>query len=274
MSADFRNFSELPPYTLRPYRPSDVPQLSALWERIFGDPGDLVRTFYDLLPCMGDCCVATVGDRVAGMAHLIHGFTLLQPDQPSAVCGYLYAVAVDEAARGHGLGAALSRGAVALGREQGAERICTLPAEESLYRWYGDILSLSCRTGRTVYTAEELPRGCFRISAGEYGYDREDILFHAPHVELCNAAMTFEARLCEAYGGGLYRSEGALFCAMREGDGWVFPELLSFAPTADRAASPVFPPDALPEGFHASVRPWLASETPFPDGLLWNLTFD
>ena len=260
--------------TFRPYRRADGPELTALWVRIFGDPPELVEQFYTLLPWMGSCCVAEEAGKLKGMAHLLHGFTLLQPDARPRGCGYLYAVAVEEDARGRGLGAELSRRAAGLGREQGAELLCTLPAEEGLYRWYGDVLSLNCRCDRRVYTAEELPRGCFRISTAEYGYYREDILLNAPHVELNNAAMEFQAQLCLSYGGGLYRSESALFCAVKEGDGWLFPELLSFSPTRDRAASPVFAPDALPDGFRASVRPYLASAEPFPEGFLWNLTFD
>ena len=261
----------------RPYRaenPSEIRQLATLWSRVFGDPPALIDTFYRNLPYMGSCCVAEEDGRILGMAHLLHGFTLLEPGREPRICGYLYAVAVEEDARGRGLGAELSRRAAAMGREQGAEILCTLPAEEGLYRWYGDILSLNCRCSRTVYTAPDLPKGCFRISTGEYGYYREDILFLTPHVELTNAAMDFQAQLCAAYGGGLYRSETALFCAVQEGSTWLFPELLSFAPVKDRSASPVFSPDALPEGFRPLVRPYLASGLPFPDGFLWNLTFD
>ena len=128
---------------IRSYNHADIPQLVSLWSRTFQDPPELIQSFYDLLPYMGSCCVAEEAGRVLGMAHLLHGFTLLQPDRDPATCGYLYAVAVEEEARGRGLGADLSRFAAVLGNGQGAQLLCTLPAEESLYRWYADILSLN-----------------------------------------------------------------------------------------------------------------------------------
>ena len=259
---------------IRPYLPSDREQLVALWSRVFRDPPELVETFYELLPYMGSCCVAAESGRILGMAHLIHGLTLWQPGQAPVPCGYLYGVAVAEEARGRGLGAALSRGAADLGRAEGAELICTLPAEESLYQWYEKILNLHCRSSRTVCEADALPVGCFRISTAEYGYYREDLLQKTAHVELNNAAMAFQAALCETYGGGLYRSKDALFCATCEDGIWRFPEVLPFAADAS-AAGGAFPfGSVLPQGLRSSVRPYLASEVPLPEGLVWNLTFD
>ena len=259
---------------IRPYLPADRGQLAALWSRVFGDPTELVETFYELLPYMGCCCVAAEAGKVLGMAHLIHGLTLWQPGQAPLTCGYLYAVAVAEEARGRGLGTELSRAAAALGREQGAELICTLPAEEPLYGWYEDILDLRCRSSRTVYTADSLPKGCFRISMAEYGYYREDLLQKRAHVELNNAALAFQANLCETYGGGLYRSQDALFCATCEDGIWRFQEVLSFADSASSAgdASPFG--SVQPQGLRSSVLPFVASEVPLPGDLVWNLTFD
>ena len=128
---------------LRESAPRDTAQLRQLWCDVFGAPPELVDAFFSLLPGMGCGCVAERESRVVGAAYLIDGFTLLQPGKEPLRCGYLYAVAVHPAARGHGIGAAVSRGAAGLGRERGAELICTLPAEDTLYRWYGEILSLT-----------------------------------------------------------------------------------------------------------------------------------
>ena len=259
---------------IRPYLPADRGQLIDLWSRVFGDPPDLVESFYDLLPYMGSCCVAAESGKVLGMAHLIHGLTLWQPKQTPVTCGYLYGVAVAEEARGRGLGGELSRGAAELGRAQGAELLCTLPAEESLYRWYERILNLRCRSSRTVYAADALPVGCFRISTAEYGYYREDLLQKTPHVELNNAAMAFQAALCEAYGGGLYRSKDALFCATCEDGVWQFHEVLSFAGETPSGVGPSPFGSTEPQGLRSTVRPYVASEAPLPESLVWNLTFD
>ena len=260
---------------IRPYLPADRGQLTALWSRVFGDPKELVEAFYELLPSMGCCCVAEEAGKVTGMAHIIHGLTLWQSGQAPLTCGYLYAVAVSEEARGRGLGSELSRAAAALGREQGAELICTLPAEESLYGWYGNILDLRFRSNRTVYTADSLPKGCFRISMAEYGYYREDLLQKKAHVELNNAALAFQANLCETYGGGLYRSQDALFCATCEDGIWRFREVLSFAAGDASSAGSASPFGSVqPRGLRSSVVPFVASDVPLPEDLIWNLTFD
>ena len=102
---------------LRESAPQDTEQLRQLWCRVFGDPPELVDAFLSLLPGMGCGCVAEREGRILGAAYLIDGFTLLQPGEAPLRCGYLYAVAVHPDARGHGIGAAVSRGAAELGRE-------------------------------------------------------------------------------------------------------------------------------------------------------------
>ena len=247
---------------IRPYRSSDREALVALWTSIFGVPRELVEGFYDLLPWMGSCAVAEEAGNILGMAHLIHGFTMMLPERDSIPCGYLYAVAVTEEARGRGLGAKLSSKAVELGKAQGAELFCTLPAEESLYSWYGEILDLNCRSIRSIFDADELPKGCFLIGADQYGFLREEALWGRPHVELYNAAMQFQEMLCTAYGGGMYRYENVIFCATHEDGIWRIPECIPVRQ------------GPLPSGFRKSERPFLASDRPLPDGLVWNLTFD
>ena len=228
---------------LRESAPQDTEQLRELWCRVFGDPPELVDAFLSHLPGMGCGCVAERDGRILGAAYLIHGFTLLQPGQAPLRCGYLYAVAVHPDARGHGLGAAVSRGAVRLGREYGAELICTLPAEESLYRWYGEILSLTHRNTRRVFS-------------------REALLRDTPHVRPNASVMDFAASLCRACGGGLYTLDDMLFCAYRIQGCWVMPELLPLS-AAERIA-----------GLRSAVHPYLCADRPLPDGLIWNLTLD
>lgn len=247
--------------TLREYAPSDREQLVSLWCEVFEDPPELVGDFLRLLPEMGTCCVAVKGAQVLGAAYLIDGFTLQVPGQVSRRCGYLYAVAVRHNVRRGGIGAAVSRGSVALGRERGADLICTLPAEESLYRWYEKILSLNCRCTRTRRYADRLPSAAAPLSGPEYLMRRERILNRKAHVVPNPAAMEFQQCLCRSYGGGLYASGDAVFCAYREANRWVIPEYLPD------------PADSGQGGFSETV-PYLCSDVPLPDGLIWNLTFD
>ena len=240
----------------------DTGQLVTMWQDIFGDPPALIEDFLSLLPRMGSGCVAERGGKILGAAYLIHGFTLSCPGAIPKRCGYLYAVAVDRSARHCGLGRMVSRGAGRLGRQNGIEILCTLPAEESLYRWYDEILSLHYRTMRTTYTCRELPAAS-PLSAEDYLAIRESLLQGHPHVILNDAAMAFQQKLCEAYGGGLFRFEDGIFCASFESDHYIIQELL----LAD-SARPV------PEIFLPVTRSYLCSDVSFPDGLIWNLTFD
>lgn len=93
-------------------------------------------------------------------------------------------------------------------------------------------------------------------------------------MELNNAAMAFQATLCETYGGGLYRSKDALFCATCEDGVWRFREVLPFAggTSLPQGSSPFG--SVQPQGLRSSVRPYVASEIPLPEALVWNLTFD
>ena len=248
---------------LRPYEAEDQAQLKDLWCRVFGDPPSLTEEFFRLLPEMGSCFVAEQAGEILGAAYLIDGLALLSPGEKTVRCGYLYAVAVDAAARGQGIGAAVSRGAAALGRARGAELLCTLPAELSLYRWYEEILSLRWQSTRKRWRSNMLSADAEKLTASDYCLRREAILQNVPHMAMNDAAMTFQQRLCEAYGGGLYHADGLLFCAYQEDCQWVIPELLADCPEA-----------VLPEAFFAETLPYVCSDLPFPDGFIWNLSFD
>ena len=246
----------------REYRQHDLPALKSLWVRVFGDPPALVDDFFRLLPGMGSCFIAAEGDRLLAMASVITGFRLTAPGQVRKGCAYLYAVAVEEAERGRGLGAAVSCGAAELGRLAGAELLCTLPAEQSLYDWYRNILSLRNIAVRTVRFSSALPERQLLTSA-EYGIRREKLLIAKPHVTLEPAALEFQARLCAHCGGGLFAAGESIFCAYEDESIWVIPEWLGPDPVLY----------SLP-GFHAEERPYLCSDIALPDGFVWNLSFD
>ena len=251
----------MPDVILREAVPQDAGPLTELWCGVFGDPPELVDVFFSLLPEMGSGCVAEREGRILAAAYLIHGFTLLRQGEPPLRCGYLYAVATEPSARGQGLGSAVSRGAAELGRLHGARLLCTLPAEASLYRWYGDILSLKHRISRRRLFCDRLPEAR-PLPASEYLSLREALLRDHPHVRPDAAAMEFEAALCRSCGGGLYAADGAIFCAYPDEGAWVIPE---FLPCSAEGLLP---------GLRVESAPYLCSDLPVPDGTVWNLSFD
>ncbi len=246
---------------LREIEKRDMQELKQLWCSVFCHPPELVDAFFSLLPEMGCGCAAVHGGHVLGAAYLIHGFTLVRPHKAPVRCGYLYAVAVDPAARGQGIGAAVSRGAAELGKQHGAELICTLPADESLYRWYGNTLAMTYRSSRRVFYCDRLPEAQM-LAAPEYLLRREAVLNGIPHVLPAPPVMEFEAALCRLCDGGLYTAGDILFFAYRDRGRWLIPELL-----------PLSAADRLP-GVSTVSLPYLCADRPLPENLLWNLTFD
>ncbi len=205
--------------TVRAMRPDDIPELTALWAESFGDGLALIGDFFRLLPGLGTAVVAECGSGVVGGAYaVILGELRGIPDR-RPLCSYIYAVAVDKAHRHRGLGSALVKAAGEAARGLGADFICTLPAEASLYNWYEDVLGVRPALRTVTHNVRSLPVfPCARLSPTEYMRRREELL-HG-RVRLCPtaAALEFTQSLCEAYGGGLFDC-GAGICAAYVEDG-------------------------------------------------------
>lgn len=249
-------------HVCREVQQEDRQALVSLWTRVFGDPAELIEAFLDLLPEMGSGVLIEENGELLGAAYLIDGFTLLTPGEEPRRCGYLYAVAVEEQARGKGLGTKLSRAAAEAGRARGAEILCTLPAKASLYAWYASALSLYYVNHRISCLSPTTPPAK-SLSAEEYGKLREDLLAGQSHVRLSPPALQFQQKLCTCYGGGFYAAGDGIFCAYRDGEFLRLPELLS----------PKGCPSAF-DGLRTEEVPYLCSDLPFPDGCVWNLSFD
>lgn len=268
-------------FSVRDYRPDDIPSLLPLWHQVFGDPEALIADFFSLLPGMGGCVVAEQAGRIVGLSNVISGMEFVAPGAAPRTCGYVYAVAVEAAARHQGIGAALVAASAALAGRLGAAVLCTLPAEPSLYDWYEQLLGVSCALRRTRYEtvcAPALPVA--PLCAAEYMHRREALLASRPHLRLTGTAAEFAARFYAQFGGGLYACRGALCAAYTDGDRAYVKELV-VPPGGDTAAAA------------ASVGAFLGAERavywlPSPDGepylsavpgavppsCVWNFSFD
>lgn len=270
-------------FTLREYLPVDIPVLTALWRGVFGDPDALIASFFDLLPGMGTCLVAEQSGRLAGMASVICAMELVSPPASPKRCAYVYAVAVDGAARHQGIGAALVREASALAMTRGASLLSTLPAEPSLYAWYEELMGVSCALRRTRYETVCAPGLAVEtLSAAEYMRRRESLLVSLPHLRLTGAAPTFAQCFYESFGGGLYACGEALCSAYVDGSTAYVKELVL---PAGSAAAPSAVAASLGAALGASrARYWLPSQTGeayisavpglLPPSCVWNLSFD
>lgn len=265
---------------LRELRPEDVPALTALWADSFGDGEALIRTFFRLLPGMGGGITAEAEGRIAGMAFLIDDLQLVLTDGREARCGYLYAVAVDPAFRGRGLGAALSRAAFALGREGGAEILCTEPADEGLFGWYEKILGVSCALRRRCERIPAAHGAPVRHDAEHYRERRETLLAGLPHLRPGFTALNFAWHLCAENGGGLYAVGDGIAAAYAEDGRAVIRELLAPAGADRRAlaaslAAHLRAPEALLYTADPAGEPYLsAAPGSLPADTVWGLSFD
>ena len=260
---------------LRRVRPGDETALAAIWRRVFGDPEALALAFLKDLPALGGGVCAEEGGRLLGAAYVVTDFTL--GDRRTA---YVYAVAVLPEERGRGLGMALTKAAAGLGKELGAEILCTLPANAGLYPWYERLVGVRCALYRSEQRCESAPgAAAFPLSPEEYGRRREALLGTLPHVTLGDAALRYEKENCRCFGGDLYALGDGIAAASVDGDETLIRELLCPA-GADRTALAAALGDHLgtervlllssaPEG-----RPYLAADTPLPPGCIWNLTLD
>lgn len=197
-------------YIIREYRENDTEALSGIWQSVFGDDPRYIHAFFSLLPRTGAGAVAEKDGKPAAMAFAMTGI-----NYGDKSCAYIYAVATLPEHRGRGLGEAVSRAAA---EYSGADIICTMPAEDGLYRWYGEILGLE----DNLYISEtELSPAAncalTPISAEEYHVLREKYLSSLPHVSFNKAHIELLEALCLCYGGGLYRCGDTILAAQSDG---------------------------------------------------------
>ena len=266
---------------IREYRGGDIPEMSALWQAVFGDSEGLVNSFLQLLPDMGTAAVAEVNGKIAGAAYAVTGMELVSASGKVQTCGYIYAVAVAPEFRGSGIGRALTERSAELARDRGAEIICTLPAEESLYAWYKTIIGTECALHRQRFEVESAAAAPVQsLTAAEYGQRREALLKDRCHLRPSHTTLEFQHRFCEELGGGLYACGGGICAAYIEDGAAVIKELT--APDGTDAASIAASIGAAlgtkravyylpaPDG-----EPYLAAEPgSVPADCVWNITFD
>lgn len=265
-------------YELREYTREDCPAMAALWHTAFGDPATLTDCFLRLLPQLGTAAVASAGGELLGAAYVITGLELRQ-GTTRQVCGYVYAVAVREDARGHGIGGALVRKVCALARERGAALCCTEPADEGLFRWYeqaADFTHLLRRRSQECVCRPVWP--VMALSATEYLCWREALCRDEARLVPSSPVIELLHGMCTLCGGGLYACGSGIAAAVREGDTAVFYELI--APAEDRAelAAAVGNAMGCTRARYRSPSPegaaFLAADRALPETLDFSFTFE
>lgn len=117
--------------SFRHSREGDIPALQRLWFEVFGDGEELTGEFFRLLWRPEYCRVAETGGAIAAMGFCIPGAVAC-----GARCSYIYAMATAELHRGLGAAREIGLGLISDAFASGADLVATLPAEDSLCRWY------------------------------------------------------------------------------------------------------------------------------------------
>ena len=262
---------------IREYRAEDVPTLKKLWFNCLGDGEEITAAFFEHLRGMGTGFAAVRCGRIIGMAFVLFAELRSADLKRKDKVAYIYAVAVEEAHRRHGVGAALTQECIRFSRERGAESVCTLPASEKLYEWYeavGDMKFTLCCEYEEVQASDE-PAEINELEADEYGWRRDDLLTGKPHVHFLYSFLQFQEALCHACGGGLYACGDGIACGYVD-DGVLYVkeaigDTPGFVPALCRHLGAQ---KAVVRRSSDDAEPFICSDNPLPCGTVWNIALD
>ena len=265
-------------FIIRGYKKADIPELTKLWVQVFEEDERLLDAFFVSLEHMGGGLVAEIDGKIAGAGYALTGQSLVSGGKTTSL-GLIYGIAVYPQYRSHGLGRAIVRGTAELARRRGAEIICCEPANQSLVKWYDEVLSLkpAIRRQEQSFPAKAgLP--CFEIDGTEYSQIREKLLSGRDHVALSGPALEFEAAMLKIYGGGFFSvGEGIAAAYLWEGKTIVRELLCAEADKEAAAASLAFAlsSDGAVLYFPSEMgQAYILSDSPIPSHCLWNLSFN
>lgn len=195
---------------------ADQPELHRLWQDVFGDPTELILSFFHRFPPEVAAWTVRSENAILSAAYLIPGNWYMNGTEirPAA---YVYAVATPKAMRGMGYAGMLMK---ALKKEAQARELLlyTRPAEASLFPWYARTMETE-HAGRMTERAilrnmETAPLPLRQITPEEYGALREQKLQSLPHIVLSDRFL----QLQEIYSNGYFAVGDSLCCcAVQDG---------------------------------------------------------
>ena len=188
-------------------RPEDREGISRLWREVFGDPEEYVALFFNRCWRPEDTLLWREGNQIAAMLFLLP-CCLSFPGEREAPGYYVYAVATGKPYRGRGLSSLLLEEAARLSRERGRRFLTLVPAEKSLFDFYGRRgYEIQGWVRRLAYApAGILPQGGFSL-CGSGVLERVRNSFFAP---------------------GLLRWDARMMAYLEEENGFLGGEFLSF----------------------------------------------
>ncbi len=181
--------------------PSEREQAHQLWQQVFGDTPQAQEVFYAQCAPQGPLVLVEEG-RVESML-VLTPVDLAFAGGTACRGTYLYALATHPEARGKGCAAQLIDYAALSTAQQGLDFVCTVPAQPSLFDFFGKNGFTPAFYHRRLPLPAPTPGQASQISPQEYVSLREELLGGIPHIVHTPGQVGFEEQLH----GTLYRLE-------------------------------------------------------------------
>ena len=230
--------------TMRPARVGDRPRLRELWKLAFGDSDDYIDCFFAACPNPERMLVLEDANGVQAMTAWFD-MPLVSMDGGQWPGAYLYAVATHPDCRGKGYAGTLLAWAGEWLRDKGVACLTTVPASESLHRFFaanGFEEQFTLVEWEWIPDCAASPAPIRTVDGTEYGQLREKFLSNMAHVACKEEGLAYQQGVCHLSGGGLFAAGTGCACVERTGDTAVVKELLA------------------PEGEHLAILAALAQE--------------
>ena len=221
---------------MRPSRPDEAEEQKRLWKQAFGDDPRYIDWFYQCCWHPENMLLLLEDGKLASMLALLpHGLTL--PNGAEATAYYVYALATDAAVRSKGYGRQLLHYVDDHLRALGADCVTVVPAEPSLFKFFGTVgfaPGFSTRKVELLRDESKEPQpGDQAVPATpeEYNAIRNRLLAGTPAVTYGTELLRYQEGMCRLSGGGLYRIlaggvEGCAAVEYADEDSVLFKELL------------------------------------------------
>ena len=241
---------------IRTSRPEEADAQKDLWKAAFGDDERYIDWFYECCWKPEDSLLLLEDGELASMLSLLPQ-TVVLPDGSTASAWYIYALATDPAARSKGYGRQLLHYVDFHLRAREADCATVVPAEPSLFKFFGMVGFSPCFSTRKVEVLKNMlsPKApedlAEPVEPEAYNAIRERLLEGTAGVRYGTELIRYQQGLGAMSGAGLFRvvAGGVEGCAAAEyvgPDSVLLKELL-------------LPPDKMARGL-AALAPLLPGE--------------